>query len=203
MEHRQEMRLTFGKDDDLVCISHRNVASLFERAMRRAGIPVAYSEGYNPRPRISFPSALETGIASDCEVAFVRLSERCEPGLLAERLTRNLPGEIAVKDVGEAGGPRSVKWARYDIELPESGGPDQADLDRLLEDRSIERTRSGRTETVKLAKYVRKLERHDTRLVVEIATDDRGSLRPSEVVEALALLPLCDTAVRRTHVELG
>ena len=202
MECRQEIRVAFGKDGDLVWLSHRNVVSLFERTMRRAGIPIAYSKGYNPRPRISFPSALELGIASDCEVAFVRLSECCEHGWLAERLTRNLPEEIAVKDVGDAGGPRSVKWARYDTELPESGGPDQADLDRLLEDRSIERTRSGRTETVKLAKYVGKLERYDRRLVVEIATDDRGSLRPSEVMEALKLPP-CDTVVRRTHVELG
>jgi radical SAM-linked protein len=198
----QEIRLTFGKDGDLAFISHRNVASLLERAMRRAGIPVAYSQGYNPRPRISFPSALETGIASDCEVAFVRLEERCEAGWLAGRLRKNLPEEIAVKDVGEAGGPRSVKWARYEVELPEGGGPGQDDLDAALESRSIERTRSGRTEEVRLAKYVRALRTDGRSLVVEITTDEKGSLRPSEVLEALALPP-CDTAVRRTHVELG
>ena len=198
----QEIKLTFGKDGDLAFISHRNVASLLERAMRRAGIPVAYSQGFNPRPRISFPSALETGIASDCEVAYVRLEERCETGWFAERLGKHLPEEIAVKDVGEAGGPRSVKWARYEVELPESGGPDQTDLDRALENRCIERTRSGKTEEVKLAKYVRMLKTDGRSLVVEIATDERGSLRPSEVLEALALPPR-DTTVRRTHVELG
>jgi len=198
----QEIRLTFGKDGDLAFISHRNVASLLERAMRRAGIPVAYSQGFNPRPRISFPSALETGIASDCEVAFVRLEERCETDWLAERLRKNLPEEIAVKDVGEAGGPRSVKWARYEVELPERGGPDQDDLDRALENRSIERTRSGKTREVKLAKYVRTLKTDGRSLVMEIITDEKGSLRPSEVLEALALPP-CETAMRRTHVELG
>ena len=197
----QEIRLTFGKEGDLAFISHRNVASLLERAMRRAGIPVAYSQGYNPRPRISFPSALETGIASDCETAFVRLEERCDTGWLAERLRENLPAEIGVKDVVEAGGPRSVKWARYEVELPEGRGPDQKGLDRALESCSLERTRSGRTETVKLAKYVKKLRLDGGSLVMEIATDEKGSLRPSEVLEALDLPP-CDTAVRRTHVEL-
>jgi radical SAM-linked protein len=198
----QEIRLTFGKEGDLAFISHRNVASLLERAMRRAGIPVAYSRGYNPRPRISFPSALETGIASDCEVAFVRLQKRCDAGWLAERLDRNLPEEVGIRDAGEAGGPRSVKWARYEVELPEDRRPDQKDLGRALESCSIERTRSGRTENVKLAKYVRDLRLDGGSLIMEIASDERGSLRPSEVLEALALPPR-DTPVRRTHVELG
>jgi uncharacterized protein (DUF2344 family) len=171
MKVSRDIKLTFAKRGDLAFASHRNVASLFARAVRRAGIPVEYSKGFNPRPRISFPSALETGVASECEIAFVRLAERCDTGWLAERLNGNLPEGIAVTNAG------------------------------MLESRSMERTRSGRTAMVKLSRYVRRLEVDGGSLKMEIVTDDRGSLRPREVMEALALPP-CDVAVRRTHVEL-
>lgn len=201
MENRQEIKMTFSKGGDLRFLSHRNVASLLERAMRRAGIPVAFSRGYNPRPRISFPSALETGVASDCEVVFVRLRQYPDDASLKDVLARELPEEITVLDIEKAdrGMPRLMKGAAYTVRLPEECALDQEDLDRARRMRVVER--AAPKKAVELSRYVRKLELRNGDLDMEIAVDAGGSLRPREVLKALAVRDPLD--VRRTHVALG
>ncbi len=203
MESRQEVKIVFGKEGDLIFISHRNIASLLERAMRRAGIPMVFSEGYNPRPRISFPSALETGIASDHETAFVKLARRCETTTLTRDLAKHLPEEIALYSAEEADGetPRSMTGARYEVELPEECGLSPKGMDRARE-AVIERDRAGKKEKIKLARYVRRLELHGRNLKMEIAVDAEGSLRPREVLETLGVDDPLALDVRRTHVAL-
>lgn len=203
MESRQEVKIVFGKGGDLIFISHRNIASLLERAMRRAGIPMAFSEGYNPRPKISFPSALETGIASDHETAFVKLARRCETTALARDLEEHMPEEITLHGVEEADKetPRFMTGARYEVELPEECGLSRKGMDHALE-AVIERDRAGRKEKVKLAKYVRRLELRGGNLEMEIAVDAKGSLKPREVLETLGVDDPLALDVRRTHVSL-
>lgn len=203
MKNRQEVKMTFSKRGDLKFISHRNIASLLERAVRRAGIPVAFSEGYNPRPRISFPSALETGVASDCEVAFIRLRQRPDNTVLAEDLATELPEEVTVLGVENADKetPRSMNEAGYMVRLPEECGLDQEDLDRVREAGTVMRARSGKS--VKLSRYVRGLQLRGENLEMEIAADADGSLRPREILKALCFDDPLALDVRRTHVALG
>ncbi len=195
--------MTFSKRGDLRFISHRNVASLLERAVRRADIPVAFSKGYNPRPRISFPSALETGVASDCEVAFIQLGQCRDNAVLAKDLARELPEEIAVLEVEKADKetPRSMKGAGYAVRLSGECAPDQEDLDRVRESGVVKRERSGKS--VKLSRYVCRLQLHGENLEMEIAADADGSLRPREVLKTLCVDDPLALDVRRTHVVLG
>ena len=203
MKNRQEIKITFSKGGDLRFISHRNVASLLERAVRRAKLSVAFSEGYNPRPRISFPSALETGVASDCEIVFIRLRQCRDNAVLAKDLARELPEEIAVLEVEKADKEtlRSMKGAGYAVSLPEDRALDQEDLDSVRESGVVERERSKKS--IKLSSYVCRLQLQGENLEMEIAADADGSLRPREILKALCVDDPLALDVRRTHVALG
>jgi len=68
-----KVRIRFTKQGKVRWTSHRDVARIWERALRRAGLPVAYTEGFSPRPRLSFGLALPTGYESDAEYLDVDL----------------------------------------------------------------------------------------------------------------------------------
>jgi radical SAM-linked protein len=91
------LRVRYAKLGKIRFISHRDTARVWERALRRAGVPVASSEGFNPRQRVSFGLALPTGAESIAEYLDLELVEGAEPGdldPLAERLTEVLPGGL-------------------------------------------------------------------------------------------------------------
>ncbi len=73
---RQRVRIRFRKEDDLRLISHRDLVRTLERLFRRAELPLGMSEGFHPKPRMSFPSALAVGIAGTDEVMELELSQQ-------------------------------------------------------------------------------------------------------------------------------
>lgn len=80
-------------------ISHLDLMRLFMRAMRRAGLPVKFSEGFSPHPKISIKRALKLGLESDSEEASVVMRERISPEEFKQRLNKQLPEGIRL---GEA-----------------------------------------------------------------------------------------------------
>ena len=84
--------------------SHRDVARAMERGVRKAGIPVAYSAGFSPHPRISYSGAAPTGSASEAEYLELSVTCRCEPDDIGRRLDAALPDGIDVIEVVEADG---------------------------------------------------------------------------------------------------
>lgn len=94
------VRLRFTKHGKVRFTSHRDVARIFQRALRRGGLPVAYSQGFSPRPKIAFGLALSTGHESNAEYLDIELEpERIsglEMGELPARLTKELPQGLAV-----------------------------------------------------------------------------------------------------------
>ena len=84
--------------------SHRDVARAIERGVRKAGIPVAYSAGFSPHPRISYSGGAPTGAASEAEYLELAVTRRCEPDDLGRRLNAALPDGIDVVEVVEADG---------------------------------------------------------------------------------------------------
>lgn len=101
------VRVRFTKVGKVRFIGHRDVARVWERALRLAGVPVAYSAGFSPRPRVSFGLALSTGYESDGEYLDVEVDPaRADAGLLdglAARLSGYLPVGMEVTGVGEVG----------------------------------------------------------------------------------------------------
>jgi radical SAM-linked protein len=98
----QRMRVRYAKRGRLRFTSHRDFGRAFERAVRRAGVPVAYSSGYTPHPRISYAGAAPTGATSEAEYLEIGLREPCDPDDLRARLDAALPTGLDVLDATPA-----------------------------------------------------------------------------------------------------
>jgi len=90
------IRSRFHKKGDMVFISHLDLVRVFERAIRRANIPVGYTQGFNPRPMMSFATALSLGVASDGEYMDIQLSEELDADSFTDRLNNVLPEGLKV-----------------------------------------------------------------------------------------------------------
>jgi radical SAM-linked protein len=98
----QRHRIAYAKRGPLRFASHRDFQRALERAIRRAGIPIAFSAGFSPHPKISYANAAPTGIASEAEYVEIGLTRRVEPSQLLEALDKALPTGMDVLDVVEA-----------------------------------------------------------------------------------------------------
>ncbi|MFS3127901.1 TIGR03936 family radical SAM-associated protein [Nocardioides sp. Bht2] len=100
----QRLRIRYAKRGRLRFTSHRDFSRAFERAVFRARIPMAYSSGFNPHPRISYAGAAPTGSASEAEYLEIALAEVVDPAAVATQLGEALPPGLDVLDVVESPG---------------------------------------------------------------------------------------------------
>ena len=115
------VRIRFAKRGRLRFLSHRDVARSFERAIRRAGVPVAHSHGFNPHPRLSWVGAAPTGAASEAEYVEIGLTRPMEPEPLVAALDAALPPGIDVLAAAIGEPPplaERIDASRWTIELP-------------------------------------------------------------------------------------
>jgi radical SAM-linked protein len=98
----QRLRLRYAKRGRLRFSSHRDFQRALERALRRSGVPMAYSAGFNPHPKISYANAAPTGAASEAEYVELAVAERCDPDKVRIALDESLPEGLDVVDVVEA-----------------------------------------------------------------------------------------------------
>ena len=90
------MRSRFHKKDDMIFISHLDLIRVFERAIRRANIPVAYTQGFNPHPIIAFATALGVGVASEGEYIDVKLYDKISSEIFMNKLNSVLPAGLKI-----------------------------------------------------------------------------------------------------------
>jgi radical SAM-linked protein len=118
----QRIRIRYAKRGPLRFTSHRDFARAFERALRRAGVPIAYSQGFTPHPKISYASAAPTGVASEAEYLEIGLQARVEPAELRAALDAALsPGLDVLAAVEAAEGVSladRIEASHWRIELP-------------------------------------------------------------------------------------
>ncbi len=122
----QRLRIRYAKRGRLRFTSHRDFSRAFERAVFRARIPMAYSSGFNPHPRISYAGAAPTGSASEAEYLEIALAEQIDPAWAHEVLDEALPeGLDVIEVVVSAGGSLAdrleASWWRIALDEP---GPD-------------------------------------------------------------------------------
>ncbi|MGN9846031.1 TIGR03936 family radical SAM-associated protein [Nonomuraea sp. H19] len=98
----QRLRVRYAKRGRLRFASHRDISRAVERAVRRAGIPVAFSAGFSPHPKISYAGAAPTGVASEAEYLEIGVTEPCDPEGVRADLDASLPPGLDVLDVVEA-----------------------------------------------------------------------------------------------------
>ncbi len=119
----QKLRLRYTKRGRLCFTSHRDIARVFERALRRAQVPMAYSAGFSPHPKVSWIGAAATGVASEAEYVEISLAERRDPEGLRAALDAALPDGIDLVEAVEApvgtSLPDRVEASAWSIRLPE------------------------------------------------------------------------------------
>lgn len=129
----QRLRLRYAKRGPLRFTSHRDFARAFERALRRAAVPVAYSQGFTPHPKISYASAAPTGVSSEAEYLEIGLQAVRDPAAVRAALDAALSPGLDILDVVEARAPGSladrIDASRWRIELP---GVRREDLARAV-----------------------------------------------------------------------
>jgi radical SAM-linked protein len=205
------VRLRFSKLGKVRWTSHRDVARMWERAFRRVDLRLAYTEGFSPRPKVSFGLALPTGAESDAEFLDIELADGVQPDVapLPGRLSPALPAGIdvlAAAVVEERGSLQEIVTScRWEMEAAGVG----VDLlqDRVAQAQAadslvVTRERKGQSVTDDVRPAILSLAvlgagEGGALLECELATLTRG-LRPSELLQALD--PQFEPgAVRRTH----
>ncbi|MFF2845761.1 TIGR03936 family radical SAM-associated protein [Streptomyces sp. NPDC058001] len=101
----QRIRLRYTKRGRLRFTSHRDFQRAFERALRRAEVPMAYSAGFTPHPKVSYANAAPTGTGSEAEYVEIALTEARDPQKLRDLLDESLPTGIDIVDAVEAHTP--------------------------------------------------------------------------------------------------
>jgi radical SAM-linked protein len=206
-----KVRLRFAKRGDLRLVSHHDLMRCLERTLRRAAIPMARSQGFNPRPKMVFPLALGLGIEGRREVLELELAEPLEPAEVLRRLAAVAPPgfDFLEAEAAPTGRTAQVVAARYTLDVP----PVRQDAAREAVARllasprwSYTRRRPDRTVEADLRPFVLGAELDDRgtlQLRLKITPD--GSARPEEVVEALGLRDLLagGAVLARTEVELS
>ena len=98
----QWLRVRYAKRGRARFTSHRDFGRAFERALRRATVPMAYTSGFSPHPRISYPNASPTGAASEAEYLEIGLAVACDPAKVRDALDAALPPGLDVVEVSVA-----------------------------------------------------------------------------------------------------
>lgn len=205
-----KVRLRFAKRGEFRLVSHHDLMRCLERTLRRAALPMAATQGFNPRPKISFPLALGLGIEGRREVVELELTEPMEPQEVLGRLAAAAPPGfdfLEAEPLGPGRPPRATA-ASYVLAVPSARrATAQAALDAFLaSDRwPYTRQRPDRTVEADLRPMVLGGALDDAGLLsLRLKIAPEGSARAEEVVEALGLTDLLrDGAIlARTEIEL-
>lgn len=193
----REACLTISKRGKARFISHLDLYRAIERALRRALLPIAFTQGYNPHPKISFLTALELGATSDCEKAIIYLEAPFSPTELKERLNRFLPQDIRIEEVsplnkGKIVADSSLFLLRVGIPPSKS----REDLERAIDEFRktpsilVKRETKEKTKDINVKDFLKELkiwEFAPGEAVLEalILITPYGSVKPREVIQAL------------------
>jgi radical SAM-linked protein len=129
----QRLAIQYAKRGRLRFTSHRDFARAFERALRRGSIPMAYSAGFTPHPKISWVGAAPTGVSSEAEYVEIGLAEQREPDAVGRELDAALPpglDVVAVVEMASKGLADRVEASRWRVEL---SGVDPAEAERAVD----------------------------------------------------------------------
>lgn len=127
------VRIWFDKLGDVKYISHLDLMRCFTRAMRRARIPLWYTEGFNPHPYMQFALPLSLGMQSVCESVDIRVEGDIENGEILERLKAVMPNGINIKGITEpVHDPKKIAYGDFYLTFGGASDPDR--LEKLITD---------------------------------------------------------------------
>ncbi|GHJ37627.1 TIGR03936 family radical SAM-associated protein [Streptomyces sp. TS71-3] len=128
----QRIRLRYTKRGRLRFTSHRDFQRAFERALRRAEVPMAYSAGFTPHPKVSYANAAPTGTGSEAEYLEIALAEQRDPDKVRELLDESLPTGLDVIESVEARTPHLAERLTASVWELRMAGVTPADAERAV-----------------------------------------------------------------------
>jgi len=195
----QRLRVTFTRGEEMKYITHLDLMRFWERALRRAGVPISYSEGFSPHAQISLAAPLPVGTTSDGELMDVFLSEHVTPKALIEQVAPQLPPAIQIKAVEDVGLSlpalqADVRFAEYEVDVAADEDSARDAVQRFLAAESVpwEHRREDEVRSYDIRPLVDSIEVAQAcdgrvRLLMRLRNDNSGSGRPDQVVAALGL----------------
>jgi radical SAM-linked protein len=197
-------RLAFGKSQAMRYTGHLDLYRALERTIRRAALPLAYSRGFSPHPKLQLAAALPLGMTSHAELADIWLEHPVPEVEILERLQQASPPGIAVERVRQVPTPepplqRQVQRADFVARLETPLSPDLARrLEALLEATSLPRERRGKAYDLRPLIIGIRLA-PPAEILLSLSAREGATGRPEEALDALGLDPL---AADLTRVQL-
>jgi len=195
------VRFTFSKTGALRYIGNLDLHALWERAVRRASLPLAYTQGFHPQPKIYLASALPLGFSSRCEVVDLRFTQDVELADLVENLQSVMPSGIRILkvDLVDECAPAlqtQVTAAEYEVNLTETlqaSDPSQSfkgslrqRTQELLARSTLPRERRGKA--YDLRPLIEKLVSvSDNKIFMRLTAREAATGRPEEVLDELGI----------------
>jgi len=189
------LALWFSITGDLRFLSHRETMRLWQRVLVRAGIPVRYTQGFNPHPLLSLPLPRSVGLAGEQELLLVKLDHHCPLEENTSRLQDQLPAGlriIAIRLIPEDIAPQA-QWARYRCRL--SSSVDNENLNQRINEFEkstswqVQRPPHGRhpRRTIDLKKSLIELEQRQEGLFYTIRVSQEATPRNDEILTMLEI----------------
>jgi len=209
MVDRQRVRIRFRKEGDLRLTGHLDLLRLFERLFRRAELKLRMSEGFHPKPKISFPSALALGVRGLDEVMELELTEAASADELLGRLAPQCPEGLVITDVVLL--PADAKKAQvqhlvYEIRVPEDRQAEtRSSVEELSTASSRPIKREGREEPIDVCESLASIQLDGDVLRFSLKTTRTASVRPRDILAELGLGGLEDEGfyLTRTAVQIA
>lgn len=200
------IQITFSKQGALRYTGHLDLHKLWERAARRAQLPLAYSQGFHPQPRMNIAAALPLGFSSRCEVIDLRLEQEIPLDGLAAKLNDTMPEGIRVlgiEQVDERAPALQVQVtsAEYEVKSVDTGfGSDlKRKIDSVLESTSIIRTRRGKQYDLRPLIMTLACNEEFTQIHMILSAKEGATGRPEEVLDVLGIA-FDETRIERTRL---
>jgi len=195
----QRLRIRFTRGEKVKFISHLDLMRLWQRSLNRAGMPLAYSEGFNPHPRMSLAAPLALGVTSEAELMDITLAKWVSPHSFTEAVNRQLPSGIEISEVFNApltmpSLQSQVRYAEYTVEV--ETGKAQKDIEAVIasllakEQLPWQHQRDTGTRHYDLRALIEDLWLIDCHygccsIGMKLRCDSKGSGRPEQVAAAL------------------
>lgn len=222
---RVRVRVRFAKRGDLRLTSHRDLVRAFERLFRRVGVSLAMSQGFHPRPLMTFPDALSLGISAEDEVMDITLAEKVDPDAFRDLLASSCPPGLVMLNVqllGDQDRKAKIQTVIYEALLPDellqgSVAELEAAIKDLQNTDSLTVVRKEKEIEIDLRESLEGLWIDDSapstataesrtyvRLMMNIRMVQQSQLQPRDILAALGLRHLLTEGalLTRTKVEL-
>ena len=182
----QRIRLTYTKEENLKFISHKELIRAIEKAIRRADLPIAHSQGYNPHMKIDFGIPLQLGVSSNCELIDLYFNNDLSPNEAADKLNKILPPGIKIikAEKIDSSAPSiqsSVKAARYLIKFRTDPSNSVKKILNSKDIQIIRKTKSGEKK-INIRPLILDIKQNKNNIEATLQSSSTGTLKISEFV---------------------